>query len=76
MAVNAIFRNLTVGLDRALSRLRPGRPSEKPGRAPGHRHTGPDPEQHRPVTPDTEPRSNQPWIRRSHSDSQRRRFRR
>ena len=44
--------------------------------APGHRHRGPPPREGRPRPPGTEPRRNQPWVRTSHSDSQRRRFRR
>ncbi len=41
--------------------------------APGKRHVGPPPDQHGPEAQRPEPRRNQPWIRTSHSDSQRRR---
>ncbi len=44
--------------------------------APGHRHRGPAPEVATPRQAKTRPKRDQPWIRRSHSDSQQRRFRR
>jgi hypothetical protein len=44
--------------------------------APGHRHRGPAPEVAAPTQPKTQPKRDQPWVRRSHSDSQQRRFRR
>jgi len=47
-----------------------------PAHAPGHRHRGPAPTETEPTPVNAEPRSDQPWIRTSHSDSQQRRFRR
>lgn len=47
-----------------------------PVHAPGHRHRRrPDDDTAPPVVDVAQPRD-QPWIRRSHSDSQKRRFRR
>lgn len=43
------------------------------GHAPGHRHLGPPPEQAPPRNITTEGQANQPWVRRSQSDSQQRR---
>lgn len=47
-----------------------------PAHAPGKRHRGPAPRGAGATSPIIEPRHDQPWIRRSHSDSQQRRFRR
>jgi hypothetical protein len=47
-----------------------------PVHAPGHRHRKPPPTEGAPPTVDGPQPQNQPWIRRSHSDSQKRRFRR
>lgn len=44
--------------------------------APGHRHRTPPPEIAEPHTRDPSVDRAQPWIRTSHSDSQKRRFRR
>jgi len=46
------------------------------GHAPGHRHLGPPPDMSRPPQVDADARTQQPWVRTSHTDSQRRRFRR
>jgi hypothetical protein len=52
------------------------RPTRDPAHAPGHRHLGPAPDTgNAKETAIASPR-NQPWVRRSHSDSQQRRFRR
>jgi hypothetical protein len=60
-----------------------GEPVEPPpipeagdGHAPGHRHLGPPPQTPTPTAVDTEPPTAQPWVRTTHSDSQKRRFRR
>jgi len=47
-----------------------------PVHAPGHRHRKPPPEVRAPNSVDAKGERDQPWIRRSHSDSQKRRFRR
>lgn len=43
------------------------------GHAPGHRHLAPPPEQTEPTSATNEPRTDQPWVRTTHSDSQVRR---
>ena len=55
-----------------------GRRRRDPAHAPGHQHLGPPPETagNQATSNDTRPPHDQPWVRRSHSDSQRRRFRR
>ena len=47
-----------------------------PVHAPGHRHRAAPPDVTAPPTEAVPPKRNQPWVRRSHSDSQKRRFRR
>ena len=49
---------------------------EDPAHAPGKGHKGPAPEVADPIGGRARPGRNQPWVRRSHSDSQQRRFRR
>ncbi len=74
---NLIIRIRNAPLLRRILRRRSGSgPSVDPTRAPGHRHRRPPPEQATPSRSDTEPQPHNPWIRTSHSDSQRRRFRR
>lgn len=73
--IGARIRNLPI-VGRALRRLPSRYPTRDEAHAPGHRHLGPPPQQEEPITPDTEPRTSQPWIRTSHSDSQVRRPRR
>ncbi len=53
-----------------------GQERADPAHAPGHRHRGPPPPVADPVESGAKPQRDQPWIRRSHSDSQQRRFRR
>lgn len=53
-----------------------GRRGHDPVHAPGHRHKGPAPSIHEPPPQSVKPGRDQPWVRRSHSDSQLRRFRR
>ena len=52
------------------------RPGPDPAHAPGKRHLRPVGDSRSPGGPDLAVRQDQPWVRRSHSDSQRRRFRR
>jgi hypothetical protein len=47
-----------------------------PAHAPGHHHLGPPPEVADPHVDAVKPDHDQPWIRTTHLDSQRRRFRR
>ena len=47
-----------------------------PAHAPGHQHRGPAPLRSGPTEQTARQPHDQPWIRRSHSDSQQRRFRR
>lgn len=47
-----------------------------PAHAGGHRHIGPPPETSATAPSDTSSPRNQPWVRTTHSDSQKRRFRR
>lgn len=58
----------------ALRRRR--RRRDDPVHAPGHRHRDPAPEVD--IPPSSKPGAghDQPWVRHSHSDSQKRRFRR
>ncbi len=51
-------------------------PVDDPAHAPGHRHLPPPSRQASPAAPDIGGRRDQPWIRRSHSDSGQRRYRR
>ena len=61
----------------AIVRLRRGRAEVDPAHAAGHRHLGPPPESEGGKGRERKRFArNQPWIRRSHSDSQQRRFRR
>ncbi|MCP5025377.1 MAG: hypothetical protein GY929_03755 [Actinomycetia bacterium] len=62
----------------AVVALRRGRVGPDPAHAPGHTHRGPAPEvkESGPARGPGRSARNQPWIRRSHSDSQQRRFRR
>lgn len=72
------FHLATKGIGRILGRSpekSEGHEVSGDGHAPGHRKLGPPPKTGRPNTVDTEPRSNQPWIRTTHSDSQIRRGR-
>lgn len=69
------IRNLPVFRQAGSDRDGTGPPSD-PVHAPGHRHTGPAPEQEPPGRTETVSPRHWPWIRTSHSDSQRRRFRR
>lgn len=72
-----IVRIRNVPVLRRVLRSRSGSgPPVDHAHAPGHRHREPPPDQVAADRVDTEPRPNQPWIRTSHSDSQRRRFRR
>ncbi len=52
------------------------RPRPDPAHAPGKRHRGPVADVDTPTVTDITAEQNQPWVRRSHSDSQKRRFRR
>jgi len=60
----------------ALALLRRRRRNTDPVHAPGHRHRKPPPNDRPPNEVDLDGKRDQPWIRRSHSDSQQRRFRR
>lgn len=64
-----------VPVGRLLGRFR-RRPQIDEAHAPGHRHLGPPPTEAETHTGQAEPRRNQPWIRTTHSDSQKRRPRR
>lgn len=67
-----------VGAVAALLRRRRNtdQPADDPVHAPGHRHRKPPKKDRKSVEVDLETKLDQPWIRRSHSDSQKRRFRR
>ncbi len=54
----------------------PGAPVIDPVHAPGHRHRGPAPQTTMPQSASIASKWHQPWVRTTHSDSQRRRFRR
>jgi len=56
--------------------LRRYRRDSDPVHAPGHRHRKPPHNDRPPAEIDLNAKLDQPWIRRSHSDSQQRRFRR
>jgi hypothetical protein len=79
MTITARIQIVTDGVARALKR-RPSQPSPlhkaADGHASGHRHLGPPPTQQEPLAPDLEPPKDKPWVRTTHSDSQKRRFRR
>jgi hypothetical protein len=61
----------------AIEAVRRRRSGADPAHAPGHRHLGPPPTEADPVgAHGSHADRNQPWVRRSHSDSQQRRFRR
>lgn len=61
--------------ERRRRKLEAMRAEQEPGdgHAPGHRHLGPPPAQAPPPKITTEPAHDQPWVRRSQSDSQQRR---
>ena len=79
MAAN---RRTAAGLGTALAFLavlqrRRRRGGADPAHAPGHAHRGAAPDAAAPASESgTSHLHDQPWIRRSHSDSQQRRFRR
>ncbi|MDH3753307.1 MAG: hypothetical protein OEU32_05490 [Acidimicrobiia bacterium] len=68
MAAAAAVGAVAIGL---LARRR-----HDPAHAPGHRHLGPVPDVDAPALAPGKQARDQPWVRRSHSDSQVRRFRR
>ncbi len=70
----ARIRNLPP-IGRTLARLRRRAPIDE-AHAPGHRHLKRPPTEQEPSTGQAEPRRNQPWVRTTHSDSQKRRPRR
>ncbi len=70
----ARIRNLPP-IGRLLARTRRQAPIDV-AHAPGHRHLKPPPAEQETHTGQAEPRRNQPWIRTTHSDSQKRRPRR
>lgn len=72
----AQYLGVTAGLAAGVAVLRRRRRRSDPVHAPGHRHRGPDPEVATPPTADPASGHDQPWVRTTHSDSQRRRFRR
>ncbi len=74
LRLGARIRNLPP-IGRGLLRLR-RRPRIDEAHAPGHRHLGPPATEHETRTDPAEPRRSQPWIRTTHSDSQKRRPRR
>ncbi len=65
-----------VGMAAVWRRLRSDPAEPDPAHAPGHHHLGPPPEQAGERKAVARPGRNQPWIRTTHSDSQKRRFRR
>ena len=65
-----------VGFATAAAAILRRRRRYDPVHAPGHRHRKPPPQDRPPKSVDAEGERDQPWIRRSHSDSQKRRFRR
>lgn len=74
-------RKTAAGLGTALAFLavlqrRRKRRGADPVHAPGHTHRGPDPAGADLHDQDVARPHDQPWVRTSHSDSQRRRFRR
>jgi len=72
--LGARFRSLPP-IERVLVRLGRRAPIDD-AHAPGHRHLKPPPAEQEIRTGQAEPRRNQPWIRTTHSDSQKRRPRR
>lgn len=72
---NASYAALAASLAGAWG-IRNIRRRRDPVRAPGHQHRPPAYESGAGTPPEVAPGRDQPWIRRSHSDSQQRRFRR
>lgn len=66
---------LAGGLGMTAARLLRRRRTD-PAHAPGKRRLGPPPRVQSPAGGNIPPDHDQPWVRRTHSDSQQRRFRR
>jgi hypothetical protein len=91
MGIADLLRRITSGVSRVVG-VRPDEvePPELPGpvevdaleeqtdpaHAEGHRHLGPPPEDTAPPSAKTKQPRQQPWVRTTHSDSQKRRPRR
>jgi len=74
-ALTAIGLGVAAGAAVARASRRRAAPGD-PAHAPGHRHLAPPPDAGAPTPAAGPSPHDQPWVRTTHSDSQRRRFRR